>query len=162
MFVNYVQRHERQFGGPVRYISSHHYYYYNSFSTVFCLLSSSICNSYPHQVSHCSSSLTTPANGEVTCTYGREVGSQCFFGCYTDFRLSESSSRNCTRSRHSAYWSGYEPHCIGAKSNMFKSLNSEEQMINSISVLLQLYCRWVRTGSADLVECRSGLYLWGQ
>ena len=23
MFVNYVQRHERQFGGPVRYISSH-------------------------------------------------------------------------------------------------------------------------------------------
>ena len=28
MFVNYVQRHERQFGGPVRYISSHHYYYY--------------------------------------------------------------------------------------------------------------------------------------
>ena len=64
-------------------------------------------------VSRCASSLTPPANGTVNCTNGREVGSECFFSCFTDYEFYGSTTRICIDSGNTANWNGSETNCTG-------------------------------------------------
>ena len=78
----------------------------------FCSISTNI-TFYMLSVTHCASSLTPPANGTVNCTNGREVGSECFFSCFTDYEFYGSTTRICIDSGNTANWNGSETNCTG-------------------------------------------------
>ena len=65
------------------------------------------------QVTNCASSLAPPTYGNITCTHGREVGSECTFTCSTDYELNGSTIRTCIDSGNTANWNGSETNCTG-------------------------------------------------
>ena len=57
--------------------------------------------------------LSSPANGGVSCTSHRDIGSLCFYSCLADYQLTgDSTLRTCTLSENEADWTGSEPNCI--------------------------------------------------
>ena len=77
-------------------------------------------------VNQCAFSLAPPSYGNVECTDGRKVGSECTFSCTSDYLLHGTSSRICTESGNSAYWSGSDPNCTGnsdAEIRRFKAIS---------------------------------------
>ena len=64
-------------------------------------------------VKRCSTSLSAPDNGNVSCSDATEVGSRCSYFCSDGFRLKGGTEvRTCRRRYKSASWSGKAPSCI--------------------------------------------------
>ena len=96
------------------------WFHVNGFFTIDMKVTFISTDKFQFQVTHCASSLAPPADGNVTCTHDREVGSDCTFSCSTDYQLYGTTTRTCIESGNFAYWNGTETVCTGiAKLNFY-------------------------------------------
>ena len=98
----------------------------------------------------CQSALTAPANGEVACTSGRDIGSHCTYTCSSGYRVNGgSNTRRCILSGSSAIWTGAAPNC----SSKFLRYLLDRQKINKKSIIIMKYIQIFRDNESILHSC---------
>ena len=87
-------------------------------------------------VAECSSSLSRPHHGDVSCTRSRSSGSECTYSCSTGFQLTGGSpTRICALSGSTASWDGSAPTCARKCSSLIPDFCDSFEfvyLINSI------------------------------
>nr|QKY88668.1 putative C3b soluble receptor CR1_S2 [Botryllus schlosseri] len=105
----------------------------------------------PICVPECATSLSSPENGEISCSHGNQLGSECLFSCYEDHTLVGDEQVSCVERGDRVFWNSVTPTCIADCSPLDATFSNGYLSCSEGS----------RVGSSCFAICQTGYELVG-